>query len=363
MTVTEAVPDDPAAVRGIGRETGYVGQRVAVERHHGRGALARLAGELAALADTCAAPFTAALPWQLAAGAAWADHRPWALVARDERGIAVGAVVLIDVMGGRRALMTTLAGTDGGHRGRVLTEDVDVAHALGVGLLLALGEQRNPPAVLGPLPSGDPVVEAFAAGLVGSQVEPQPAVPVIRRVPPGDGDYLSAGMRRTLRKAANRLAADGFETAVRFSNDEAEILRLLPQLEQVHRERDHLAGRISELDDEVSHLIRQHRIRFLAGSGALELATLHIDGELAAYTLGFVDRAAYRLLEGRFVSRWARYSPGRVLEAAVVERALADGSIATFDWMTAVAPESLLGQNDTDPMVVVRLDSNGRPTD
>ena len=59
--------------------------------------------------------------------------------------------------------------------------------------------------------------------------------------------------------------------------------------------------------------------------------------------------------EGRFVTGWARYSPGRLLEIAVVERVLADETLTTFDWMTAVAPESLLGHNDSDPMVLVQL--------
>ena len=39
----------------------------------------------------------------------------------------------------------------------------------------------------------------------------------------------------------------------------------------------------------------------------------------------------------------------------MVQRALAAGAVTTFDWMTAVAPESLLGRNDADPMVLVRL--------
>jgi hypothetical protein len=43
------------------------------------------------------------------------------------------------------------------------------------------------------------------------------------------------------------------------------------------------------------------------------------------------------------------------LEIAVVERVLADEALTTFDWMTAVAPESLLGLNDSDPMVLVQL--------
>ena len=99
----------------------------------------------------------------------------------------------------------------------------------------------------------------------------------------------------------------------------------------------------------------RHRVGDLADAGVLELATLEIDGELAAYTLGIHDDPTYRLLEGRFVTGWARYSPGRYLEALVVERALAAGAVTTFDWMTAVAPESLLGRNDADPMVLVRL--------
>ena len=122
-------------------------------------------------------------------------------------------------------------------------------------------------------------------------------------------------MRRTLRKAANRLAADGRTVRTRFTCDAAEILGLLPQLEQVHRQRDHVHGRISDLDDAVRHRAWRHRVRKLTDVGVLELATLDIDGELAAYTLGVVDGPVYRLLEGRFVTGWARYSPGRLLEA------------------------------------------------
>ena len=96
-------------------------------------------------------------------------------------------------------------------------------------------------------------------------------------------------------------------------------------------------------------------MRNLTDVGVLELAILDIDGELAAYTLGVVDGPVYRLLEGRFVTDWARYSPGRLLEVAVVERVLGDDALTTFDWMTAVASESLLGRNDADHMVLVQL--------
>jgi hypothetical protein len=210
--------------------------------------------------------------------------------------------------------------------------------------------------ILGPLPDGSAVVHAFAAGLSGSTEDAAAPIPVIRRAAGiAPDDFMAAGMRRSLRKASNRLAADGRNVQTRFTTDASEIVELVPHLERVHRQRDHMHGRISDLDDAVRHRAWRHRIRNLIDVGLLELAVVEIDEDLAAYTLGVVDGSDYRLLEGRFVTRWARYSPGRLLELAVVERVLADPTITTFDWMTAVAPESLLGQNDTDPMVLVQL--------
>jgi CelD/BcsL family acetyltransferase involved in cellulose biosynthesis len=328
-----------------------------IERAYGHRAVAALGGTLGALAASCGAPLTARPEWLLATSVASTYLRPWALVARDEDGTPVGAVVLLDHLRDRRAFLTTLAGSDGGHRGAILTRDEAVARSLGDALRRILEAQQRPPMVtLGPLPAGSPVVYAFSAGLSGAVHEAAVAIPVIRRdagtVPT---DYLAPGMRRTLRKAANRLAIDGRQTTTRFTCDAAEITPLLPQLEQVHRNRDHVHGRISDLDDGVHRAMWRHRVRTLTEAEALELGMLCIDGEIAAYTLGAVDGPAYRLLEGRFVTRWARYSPGRLLEASLVERALAISDITTFDWMTGVAPESLLGHNDADATVHVQL--------
>lgn len=43
------------------------------------------------------------------------------------------------------------------------------------------------------------------------------------------------------------------------------------------------------------------------------------------------------------------YSPGRILESAVLERALDDGETELFDWMTGVAPETILAANVWQP--------------
>jgi hypothetical protein len=357
VTVTVPVGSLDTAARPTDRGATAQPGRAAVELASGRGAIAEIAGELSALAASSGAPLTAQPAWALATSTASDLLRPWALLARDTAGTPVGAVVLLDHIQDPRAVLTTLAGTDGGHRGAILTCDALVAHALGDAVWRALKEQSiSSTVVLGPLAAGSPVVDGFTAGLFGSRQDTAAAIPVIRRDKGTDPDaYLAPGMRRTLRKSTNRLTADGRQAQTQFTCDAAEIVGLLPQLEQVYRQRDHVHGRISDLDDAVRHLTWRRRVRDLADVGALELATLAIDGELAAYTFGVVDGSAYRLLEGRFVTTWARYSPGRMLEAAVVERFLADDALTTFDWMTSVAPESLLGHNCADPMVLVQL--------
>jgi Acetyltransferase (GNAT) domain len=358
VTVTAAADafDTAAWPAGTAQQTA-LRARGGVEMAYGRLAVAAIDDELGALAVSCDAPLTARPGWALATANVSDYLRPWALLARDAAGMPVGALVLIDQVQDPRAVLTTLAGTEGGHRGAILTSDTTVALALGDALRGVLDEQSSPSTVvLGPLPAGSAVVDAFSAGLFGSRQDAAAAVPVIRRVAGTEPDmYMAAGMRRALRKASNRLDTDGRKTQTRFTTDATEILGSLRKLEYVHRNRDHVHGRISDLDDAVRHGAWRDRAQNLIDVGLLELAMLHIDGELAAYTLGVVDGPVYRLLEGRFVTQWARYSPGRLLESAVVQRFLDDEALTTFDWMTSVAPESLLGRNDEDPMVLVQL--------
>ncbi len=71
-------------------------------------------------------------------------------------------------------------------------------------------------------------------------------IPMIRREPGLDEatDYLSPAMRRTLRKATNRLASDYRTFDVRFTRSHSEIRDLMPALEESHRNRDHDRGRV-----------------------------------------------------------------------------------------------------------------------
>jgi hypothetical protein len=322
----------------------------------GLGPLQALGDDLDALTAACSAPATAGRAWVFATIAASSDARPWAVVVRGAAGELRAAVFLVTIPG-RAADTVWLAGSLMGHRSPILALDQEAARDLGVALMDALGSRTRRAWIdLGPVDAHSPYLADFLAAASDMTSFPVDPVPMIRRTTSVDvGDYLSPNMQRTLRKAVNRLRSDGLTHELAFTRHPDEILRRLPELDACHRERDHAQGRLSDLDDPRNRRVWFARLRRLAAAGLLELATIEIDGQLAAYVLGLVDRGVYRVLEGHLVTRWTRYAPGRLLEAAVVDRTLKDPALGSVDWMTSRAPDRLLGSNGVDPVVMLRL--------
>jgi CelD/BcsL family acetyltransferase involved in cellulose biosynthesis len=355
-------PADAASAAALVREAatpvdGYPlrdGERVEVWR--GGREIARQRRALEQLSRRCGAPATARPGWVQATLDVAPDQAAWAVTIKDDRNRVVAAALLLDVRAGA-AHLVTLAGSAVGQRGALLVTELHHADVLGrsVGAEL-LSRTRMPYVDLSMLPAGDPRVELFALGLPDARVVAEAPIPVIRLDQVSDAwELYSNNMRRQLRKATNRLATDGLTPQIDFTGDGHEIDELIPGLVGHHRERDHAHGRSSHLDDIPGVLQWESRLRSLAAEGVLEMGTLRLADELAAYTFGIVDGDTYRLLEGRFVSKWSRYSPGRILEGAVVQRTLDDPDLHTLDWMSAVADEKLLAANDTDPVVAIRM--------
>ncbi|HEY3925231.1 MAG TPA: GNAT family N-acetyltransferase [Acidothermaceae bacterium] len=312
-------------------------------------------GELESLAQRCGAAITARSTWTLANAG---TGEPWAVLVRDPSGFLRAGSVLVEVRGaGRTSHIVTFAGSDLGHRGAVLADDKLWARRLGIALSRTLPARTSGWAIeLGPLDPESTTLAGFLAGfpqLVPVDVDP---IPMIRREPGLDEatDYLTPAMRRTLRKATNRLTTDHRTFEVHFTRSQSEIRALMPALEESHRNRDHDRGRSSDLDDDETRQTWRSRLTDLALDGMLEVATAHIDGTLAAHVIGIRDGDTYRVLEGHFVTAWARYAPGRLVEAAVVQRMLDEPQMVALDWMTSVAPESLLATNAAAPMVMLR---------
>jgi hypothetical protein len=156
------------------------------------------------------------------------------------------------------------------------------------------------------------------------------------------GDPYTQNMRRQLRKAENRLATDGLRAEIQFARTDPEIRLLLPHLDRIHIERDHAAGRASDLDNpNVRELWRRLILAHTVGD-QIEFATLDIGGALVAYVVGIRDDSTYRVFDGHFDTQWARYSPGRLVEHAVLQQLIADDRFESVDWMLGVAPEKIL---------------------
>jgi len=69
---------------------------------------------------------------------------------------------------------------------------------------------------------------------------------------------------------------------------------------------------------------------------------LTINGSIVAYVVGICDDRTYRVFDGHFDTQWARYSPGRMIEHAVLQHVVSEQKYDTVDWMLGVAAEKIL---------------------
>ena len=347
-------------------EAGGSGDGVSAARTHdlrldvveGRRAVMDTIADLDRLARDVGAPVTARGAWLTARIGSSPQARPWAVLLRGADGELQAAAALLDIPDGD-AWTTVLAAGGDGHRAVLPARDPGAGELLARTLAEAVVSRSSDPRVaLGPLPL-DEVTQRLVAALPGAAtIEATRPIPYVRR---GESalatGYLSHGLRRTLRKAANRMAADGVPAEITFLTDPAAILELAPVMAAAHQQRDHDHGLASSFDTDEGTRGWHVRLRHLTEAREIELAVLRLDGALAAYVVGLPDPPAYRILEGRFVTEWARYSPGRVLESTVLQRFLDDDRFAVLDWMTGVAPGSLLTVTDVEPRVSIRLGS------
>jgi Acetyltransferase (GNAT) domain len=159
---------------------------------------------------------------------------------------------------------------------------------------------------------------------------------------------FAPGIRSGLDRSGQRIRQQALSEQVQFERDPGRLAKLRDEIEAVHLARDHDAGRPSDLDDTAGVAFWRSVYDRHAARGELEVGTLRLDGHLAAYVIALVDRPAYRVFDGRFAPPWRRYSPGRRLEAAVVDHARHEG-FAVLDWMSSVAPEKLVASTGAEP--------------
>ncbi len=192
----------------------------------------------------------------------------------------------------------------------------------------------------------DPTLLRLSEVLDHSQVLPEMRVPRVMFSDDHRLDLiLSASMRKQLRRAAARLDADGLTISVAFDRGPAITPELIDEVEAVHISRDRFARRDSDLDGPAARAFWRTIVEGRQQGCEVEIGSLRLDGQLAAYVVALLDRGSYRVFDGRMDTTFADYSPGRLVEAAALDRALKDPRFTVLDWMSGVAAEKLLTTN------------------
>ena len=331
------------------------GEDSAVLVVHGRDEIAAYDRAIDDLALRCGVPTTGRWAWMSAATGQAGSASFACLLSRGDE--LIGAAVFVHLLDDDGVRHVGLAAGGDGHRAYLPAVDADAQAAMAVAIADALAAVDGPVQLhLGPLPAGDPTLQSLMLALPSAEVTlTEEVVPAVRCAGASLDDYLSHGMLRTLRKSNNRLRTDGVVAEFTSTRDGDEIIARLPEIAAVSRDRDHAGGRASLLDEAAGLRRWTSRLIGLARLYELELSTLTLDGMPAAYVLGVEDAGVYRLLEGRFVMAWKRYSPGRLLEAHVLQRVLERPDLHELDWMTSVAPETLLAANSAATVVTADI--------
>ncbi|MEL7156795.1 MAG: GNAT family N-acetyltransferase, partial [Actinomycetota bacterium] len=186
----------------------------------------------------------------------------------------------------------------------------------------------------------------LADQLEHAQVLPELRVPrVVFSTAHNVDDVLSKSMRKQIRRAKNKISAAELEMSMAFDRGQAISMELIDEVESVHVARDRDARRNSDLDRPSERAFWRRVVEAAGGDWEVEIATLRLDGNLAAYVVAILDGDTYRVYDGRMNTEWAHFSPGRLIEAAALSRAMSDPRFAVLDWMSGVAAEKLLTTN------------------
>ncbi len=223
----------------------------------------------------------------------------------------------------------------------------DAARTLAQGIVEFLESLDGPWSIdLEQIPELDPTLLHLGEHLNHGQLLPELRVPrVVFSTSHNVDDVLSKSMRKQLRRARKKIENEGLEMTIGFDRGRAISAELIDEVEAVHVSRDRHNRRQSDLDRPAE---REFWRRVVEGGNEdweIEIATLRLDGVLAAYAVALLDGDTYRIYDGRMNTEHQDFSPGRLVEAAALSRAMQDPRFSVLDWMSGIAAEKLLTTN------------------
>lgn len=254
----------------------------------------------------------------------WCRHLardpPWSLLAWRGRELAGLAPTFVYADAGRRVL--GLLGGGVSDYQDALAEDAPTALELLAGLL----ERRAAfdRCELEALPAGSPLLAAARAlGLAASSQDVCPALPLPARAAEL-ARIASPSLLADVRKQRRRLARFGALEVVHSTP--ATWRELLEDVLRLHRARWRSRGGNGVMGDADLERFHLHAAGELCAAGLLQLTAIQLDGRTIAALHALAARGRVHAYQQGIDPAMASYSPGSVLVASAVERAIADGA-------------------------------------
>lgn len=315
----------------------------------GAAALSQLGPRLDALLADVEAPLTCRRPWLQAWVDAYRDAEPWVLAVESPDG-SLAAVAALAVRRRGPLVRVTALGDGPSDETRLPARNAAAAEELAAGVAAGLRALRRPWDLrVEQLPPQCAVANALAQRLPLAVREDGDGLPRVDLDPGGDWRrHSSKNARQSERTARNKLAALGVGVDERWTTDPDEIERALPALLEVHRARDLALGRRPDHDDPRALAFYTSVVRVHARAGQVELLQLLLDGQLAAYTLGFRDGRSFAVWDARLSPDAAQFSAGRLANATALRQVMADSAYDVLDWMRGEEPYKLQSATRVD---------------
>jgi CelD/BcsL family acetyltransferase involved in cellulose biosynthesis len=325
------------------------GMSLTVRELDGPDALARCAADFDRLSVASGSPVTSRRPWLQAWVDCYPDWQPWLVLVEDDGEL----VAVAPLARRRRGGLEQVVGLGHGPTDhlRLPARDDAAADALAAAVGTRLGSRWT--LRVEQLPCADPVVERIvsllrARGAV-AELRSGEGMPTVEVTSRDLNSYLSKNTRKALAKIANRLERDGLQPDLRWTREPAQVRALLPELAAVHRARDEALGRRSDHADQRAARFYAEVIGRHADRGEVDLLTVRLRGELAAFVCGFTDGTALRSWDNRLAPAWSSYSAGRIANTEALRHVVASPDYDELDWMQGEEPYKLQSATQVVP--------------
>lgn len=305
----------------------------------GRSALRNCGPAFDALSEQCGSPVTSRRPWLQAWLECYTDWDPWVILVEDDDELAAVAPLARR----RRGKLQQVVGLGTGPTDdfRLPARDGDAATRLGAAVAGALRSTTPWFLRMEQLPAADPVVGALTRLLPQVQLRAGEGMPTVHITDRDPNRYLSKNTRKALAKISNKLSRDSLEPDISWTREPAAVRALLPELSAVHRARDEALGRRSDHADRRAAAFYDLVISRHADRDEVDLLTVRLRGELAAFVCGFVDGTALRSWDNRLAPAWADYSAGRLANTEALRHVVTSDRYDELDWMQGEEPYKL----------------------